>query len=104
MALLKKYWSSLSSEPMTEGAIRAQHRPEKHFKFYVNRMEAGKSFTTKAGHDFVLYVMAGSCKTSLEGIEITLSASELIMLEKGTYHFDVQGDEELKIMKVFRLV
>ena len=79
------------------------HQPQKKFKFYINTIEAGKSFTTNAGHEFVLYVLAGSCKTSLEGIELTLSASELIALEKGSYVFEVLGGEELKIMKVFSL-
>lgn len=101
--MIKKYWSSVSAEPISEEAIRALHHPQKKFKFYVNTIEAGKSFTTNAGHEFVLYVLAGSCKTSLEGIELTLSAAELILLEKGAYQFDVLGDEELKIMKVFRL-
>ncbi len=101
--MIKKYWSNLSAEPISEDAIRALHQPQKKFKFYINTIEAGKSFTTNAGHEFVLYVLAGSCKTSLEGIELTLSASELIALEKGSYVFEVLGGEELKIMKVFSL-
>jgi hypothetical protein len=103
MTMVKKYWSSLSSEPISEEAIRALHQPQKKFKFYVNIVEAGKSLTTKAGHEFVLYVLSGSCKTSLEGIDLTLSASELITLEKGSYVFDVLGNEELKVIKVFSL-
>lgn len=103
MTMIKKYWSNLSAEPISEDAIRALHQPQKKFKFYINTIEAGKSFTTNAGHEFVLYVLAGSCKTSLEGIELTLSASELIALEKGSYVFEVLGGEELKIMKVFSL-
>lgn len=103
MTMVKKYWSNLSAEPISEDRIRALHQPQKKFKFYLNKIEAGKSFTTKAGHEFVLYVMNGSCKTSIEGIELTLSASEFITLEKGTYVFETLGDEELKIMKVFSL-
>ncbi|HEY8100227.1 MAG TPA: hypothetical protein VIF82_05700 [Burkholderiaceae bacterium] len=103
MTMVKKYWSNLSTEPISEEAIRALHHPQKKFKFYVNTIESGKSFTTNAGHEFVLYVLAGSCKTTIEGIELTLSASELITLEKGSYAFDVLGNEELKVMKVFSL-
>jgi hypothetical protein len=103
MTMVKKYWSNLSTEPISEDAIRALHQPQKKFKFYLNVIEAGKSFTTKAGHEFVLYVLAGRCRTSLEGHELTLSASELITLEKGSYDFEVLGDEELKIIKVFSL-
>jgi len=101
--MVKKYWSNLSTEPISEEAIRTRHQPQKKFKFYVNAVEAGKSFTTNAGHEFVLYVLAGSCKTVIEGIELTLSASEFIALEKGSYAFDVLGNEELKVMKVFSL-
>jgi hypothetical protein len=103
MTMVKKYWSNLSTEPISEEAIRALHQPQKKFKFYVNTIESGKSFTTNAGHEFVLYVLAGSCKTAIEGIDLTLSASEFITLEKGSYVFDVLSDEELKVMKVFRL-
>ncbi|MGZ3241282.1 MAG: hypothetical protein ACXWJK_13395 [Burkholderiaceae bacterium] len=103
MTMVKKYWSNLSTEPISEDAIRALHQPQKKFKLYVNTIEAGKSFTTKAGHEFVLYVLTGSCKTAIEGIDQTLSASEFITLEKGSYAFDVLGDEELKVMKVFSL-
>lgn len=104
MTQQKKHWSSITNEPMTESAIRAQHQPQKHYKFYVNKIEPEKGFTTKAGHEFVLYVMTGRCSTSLEGLPLVLSACEFITLEKGTYQFEVMGDEELKIMKVFRLI
>ncbi|MGZ5789850.1 MAG: hypothetical protein ACXWJF_10400 [Burkholderiaceae bacterium] len=103
MTMVKKSWSSLSAEPISEEAIRALHQPQKKFKFYVNTVEPGKNMTTKAGHEFVLYVLSGICKTSLEGLELTLSASELITFEKGSYVFDVLGDQELKVMKVFSL-
>jgi hypothetical protein len=104
MAMVKKSWSNLAAGPISEEAIRALHQPNKKFKFYVNKVEPGKSLTTRAGHEFVLYILNGSCRTSLEGLELTLSASELITLEKGTYVFDVLGDEELKVMKVFSLL
>ena len=101
--MFKKYWSTLSTEPISEGAIRALHQPQRKFKFYINTIEAGKNFTTKAGHEFVLYVLTGSCKTAIEGVDLTLSASEFITFEKGSYVFDVSGGEELKVMKVFSL-
>ena len=101
MSMLKKNWSDISTESISENAIRALHIPQENFKIYVNTYEAGKSFPTKAGHAFVLYVLTGSCKTTLDGSEVTLNASEFIALEKGSYGFDVVGNENLKLVKVF---
>lgn len=103
MNILKKNWRDISTGPMTEEAIHALHLPPENFKMYVNTYEAGTSFPTKAGHAFVLYVLAGSCQTSLDGNELTLSAAEFITLEKGLYAFDVVGNEDLKLVKVFSL-
>jgi hypothetical protein len=103
MKMVKISWSTLSEQPISEEAIRALHQPQKRYKFYVNKIEPGKSLPTKAGHDFVLYVLTGSCKISVDGIEMILSSSESISLEKGAYLFEALGDEQLKIMKVFSL-
>jgi len=103
MTMVKKYWSSLSTEPMSEEAIRALYQPQKDFKFYLNTVEPGKSLSTKGAHAFDLYVLTGSCKTSIEGIELHLAAQEMITLEKGSYEFEVVGDTELRLIKVFSL-
>ena len=97
----KQNWSDISTAPISEAAIRALHVPAENFKVYVNTHEAGTHFTAKAGHAFVLYVVAGSCKTTLDDSEVSLQASELIALEKGSYAFDVVGNEALTIVKVF---
>jgi quercetin dioxygenase-like cupin family protein len=99
----KRNWSDISAEPISEQAIRTLHSPQKNYKLYVNTYEAGKSFSANAGHAFVLYVLAGSCKTTLEGKEVSLHASEFVTLEKGSHAFDVSGKEELKLVKVFSL-
>jgi quercetin dioxygenase-like cupin family protein len=103
MSMIKNSWSDISAVSISEEAIRALYLPPEDFKVYVNAYEPGKSFPTKAGHVFVLYVLAGSCKTTLEGNEVTLLASEFITLEKGAYTFEVVGNETLKLMKVFSL-
>ena len=101
--MITKNWSDISSDPISEETIRALHRPQENFKLYTNTYEAGKSFFAKAGHAFVLYVLTGSCKTTVGESEVTLRPSEFITLEKGTYAFDVLGSEELKLVKVFSL-
>ena len=103
MTMVKKYWTDISSEPISEEAIRALHQPNKHFKFYINTVEPGKSLNTNAGHEFMLYILAGTCKTSLEGIELILSSAEYITFEKGSYVFEADGDVDLKLVKVFSL-
>lgn len=101
MSMVKKYWADISKEPISEEAIRTLHTPQKAYKFYLSTVEAGKHFPTKASHEFTLYILAGSCTTLLDGIALTLSASEFISLEKGSYEFDVTGNSELKVLKVF---
>jgi len=103
MNMIKKNWSDLSAATISEEAIRALHQPQENFKIYVNTYEAGQSVPAKAGHAFVLYVLAGSCKIALDGSDVTLSAAEWIRLEKGAYTFDVVGKEELQLVKVFSL-
>ena len=103
MNMNTKNWSDISSDPISEEAIRALHLPQEHFKLYVNTHEPETCFSAKAGHGFVLYVLAGSCKTTVGESEVTLHAAELITLEKGIYEFDVLGSEQLKLMKVFGL-
>lgn len=103
MNMIKKSWTDRSAESISEEAIRALHQPQENFKIYVNSYEAGTSVPAKAGHGFVLYVLAGSCKITGDGAEVSLSAAEWISLEKGVYTFDVVGNEALKLVKVFSL-
>lgn len=103
MDMIKRNWSDTSAAPISEEAIRAMHGPQGNARIYVNTYEAGTSFTTRAGHAFVLYVLAGRCKTTLDGVEVTLSAAECMNLEKGSYEFTVAGNEQLKLAKVFSL-
>jgi hypothetical protein len=46
-------------------------------------------------------VQSGSCKTSVDGGELTLNGGEFIALDKATYAFDVVGDHQLTLLKVF---
>ncbi len=103
MNMIQRNWSDISTESISESAIRAAHQPAENFKIYVNTYVAGKSFPTKAGHAFVLYVLTGSCKTMVDGTEVSLSASQWINLKKGSYTFDAGDEQELKLVKVFSL-
>lgn len=103
MKLNTQNWSDISSDPISEEAIRALHLPQENFKLYVNTHESGTRFSSKAGHAFVLYVLAGECKITVDESEVDLHAAEFIALEKGSYEFEVLGKEQLKIMKVFSL-
>jgi glyoxylate utilization-related uncharacterized protein len=97
----KQNWSDISTEAMTEAAIRGQHLPEENFKLYLNTYEAGQQFALKAGHEFLLYVVAGACKTRLDGAELRLNESEFVSMDAGSYAFEVLGTESLQLVKVF---
>lgn len=97
----KQNWSEKSAEAISEDAIRALHVPADNFKLYVNSYEAAQQFAIKAGHEFILYVLSGACKTRLDGLEVRLNAGEYISIDAGSYAFEVLGDEALQLVKVF---
>lgn len=97
----KQNWSDVSDEPISEEAIRALHVPEESFKLYTNTHAAGEQFTIKAGHAFVLYVLAGECKTTIDGLLLQLAAGEFVFLDKGAYQFKATGSEDLRVVRVF---
>ncbi len=96
-------WTGISTDPISEEAIRAVHLPHENFKLYLNTHDAETRFTVNAGHAFVLYVLTGSCKTMVDGSEVIMHSSEFINLDKGSYTFDVLDDQQLKLVKVFSL-
>lgn len=98
---LKQNWSDISTLAFSEEAIRALHVPAENFKLYLNAYEAGQQFAIKAGHDFVLYVLSGACKTSIDGKELRLSAAELVAMDAGSYAFEALGTDPLQLVKVF---
>ena len=98
---LKQNWSDKSTLPFSEEAIRSLHVPAENFKVYLNAYEAGQQFAIKAGHDFVLYVLTGACKSSIDGKELRLSATESVSMDAGSYAFEALGTEALQLVKVF---
>lgn len=99
--ILKQNWSDASADPISEEAIRALHVPQEEYKVYVNEYEAGQPFTIKAGHDFVLYALAGACKTTVSGQIVQLNAGEFIFLAKGAYQFGAVGSQAVQLVRVF---
>jgi glyoxylate utilization-related uncharacterized protein len=98
---LKQNWSEKSTSAISEEAVRAVNTPAENFKFYANAYELGQQFAIKAGHEFTLYVIAGACKTSIDGKELRLSSSEFVAMAAGSYAFEAIGTEALQLMKVF---
>ena len=101
---LKQNWSEISSSPISEEAIHAANIPAENFKFYANAYELGQQFAIKAGHDFTLYVIAGACKTSIDGEELRLITAEFASMAAGSYAFEAIGTEGLQLLKVFSRV
>lgn len=100
----KQNWSDKSAEAISEDAIRALHVPLDNFKLYSNSYAAAQQFAIKAGHEFILYVLSGACKTRLDGLEVRLNAGELISMDAGSYAFEVLGNEPVQLIKVFSRV
>lgn len=98
---LKQSWAETSTSPISEDAIRAVNIPAENFKFYANAYESGQQFAIKAGHDFTLYIIAGACKTSIDGKELRLATAEFVPMAAGSYAFEAIGSEGLQLMKVF---
>jgi hypothetical protein len=101
--MVKQNWSDISSEPISEEAVRALHLPAEKYRLYPNSYGPGVSFPTTVGQPVVLYVLQGRCKYKLGDREVTLQASEFVPLEKGSYSFEVLGSAGVKLVKVFKL-
>jgi hypothetical protein len=98
---VKQNWSDKSTSIISEEAIRAVNTPAENFKFYANAYELGQQFAIKAGHEFTLYIIAGACKTSIDGKELRLGTAEFVSMSAGSYAFEAIGTEGLQILKVF---
>jgi mannose-6-phosphate isomerase-like protein (cupin superfamily) len=98
--MMKQKWSDISDEPISEEGVRGLHVPEDIYKFDSESHQAGQTFTAKAGNDFVLYILKGACKTTVNGNLLQLAAGEFLFLGKGAYQFKSIGSEDVKLMRV----
>ncbi len=98
--MMKQKWSDVSEEAISEEGIRGLHVPEEIYSFVSETHPATQSFTVKAGNDFVLYVLQGACKTTLEGKLLQLSAGEFFFFSKGAYQFKSTGTGDVHLMRV----
>ncbi|MES2933645.1 MAG: hypothetical protein V4805_09180 [Pseudomonadota bacterium] len=98
---ITKNWSDVSADPISEDAIRALHQPAAHFSVYANVYGSGEKFTLKAGHNFVLYVLIGACRSSIDGQDVQVEAGQLMALDMGSYQFEAVGADGVRLVKVF---
>ena len=98
--MMKQKWSDVSEDAISEEGIRGLHVPEEIYAFASETHPAAQSFTIKAGDDFVLYVLEGACKTTLEGNLLQLSAGDFFFFGKGAYQFKSAGKDAVRLMRV----
>jgi mannose-6-phosphate isomerase-like protein (cupin superfamily) len=98
--MMKQKWSDVSDEAVSEEGIYALHVPQEMYKFESDTWPAGQAFTVKAGNDFVLYVLGGACKTTLNGQLLQLEAGEFLFLGKGAYQFKPTGTADVRLICV----
>ncbi|MDQ9171839.1 hypothetical protein Q8A64_15605 [Oxalobacteraceae bacterium R-40] len=98
--MMKQKWSDVSDEAISEEGIYALHVPEEMYKFETDTYPAGQAFTVKAGNDFVLYVLNGTCKTTVDGQLLQLEAGEFLFFGKGAYQFKSTGAADVRLMRV----
>jgi glyoxylate utilization-related uncharacterized protein len=98
--MMKQKWSDVSDEPISEEAVRAMHVPEEIYTFDAQTQQAGQSFTLKAGNDFILYVLSGACKTTMDGNLLQLAAGEFLFLGKGAYQFKSDSAGDVRLVRV----
>ncbi len=94
---MKQKWSD---EPMSEEGIRAMHVPADLYKFDAETHRAGQSFTVKAGNDFILYLLQGTCRTTVNGNLVQLGSGEFMFIGKGAYQFKPFGTDEVRLVRV----
>lgn len=101
--MVKQDWSILSTEQISEKAIRALYSPPEIYRIYPNRYDAGVTFPTTVARPHVVHILEGSCKYKQGNREVVLEASEFVSLEKGSYSFEVLGSSPVSLVKVFKL-
>lgn len=98
--ILKQNWSDVSDEPISEEGVHAMHVPKELYKFEAETHGSGQSFTVKGSNDFILYVVHGICKTTVDGNLLQLAAGEFVFLGKGAYQFKSTGTEDVRVVYV----
>ena len=89
-------------EPMTEATVRTMHSSIDKFRIIKRQYKKGARFSgsMRAGR---CYVLEGECRYIFEGIEIDIPATQYADLEQGSYDFEVLGDANVVLIKVWNL-
>lgn len=95
-------WDIDTNGPMTEDRIRALHVPQAWHRVSKRQFPAGARFPTSTRDGFA-YVLQGRCRYTRNGASVELAAGEFGRISEGTYQFEVLGDDELIIVKAWKL-
>ena len=103
--IIKHNWTEISNEPISEAIIRTLYlsTDEYVYRFSPHKYDANVRFPGTAGLPFVVYVLNGECKFQWGKLEVILNASEFSNIPKGDYRFEVLGNAEVSLMKVFKI-
>lgn len=104
MDMHKQNWSDVSGEGMSIDAIRSMHSPSDGYRVSPAKYEPRKIFPVAIGYPLTVYVLRGVCTYRLDEQELTLRSGEFSSFAKGSYEFEVVGDEEVQIVTVFQLL
>jgi len=103
MDMHKQEWSKVSDEMISIDAIRNLYSPSGNYRVSPTKYEPRAIFPIVIGHPLTVYVVRGGCKYRLDGQELTLRSGDFSSFAKGSYEFEVVGDEEVQIVTVFQL-
>ena len=101
MSFIIKKWSALSTNPISEAAIRSLYPPEKKYRVSAYKYPPGASFSNAVGLQHLVFVVEGKFKYAGEGDEIIVGEAEFVSVEVGKYTCKVIGDMPVRLVKVF---
>lgn len=103
MDMHKQNWADVSGDVISIDAIRNMYSPSDGYRVSPTKYEPRKIFPVVIGYPLTVYVVRGGCKYRLDEQELTLRSGEFSSFAKGSYEFEVVGDEEVQIVTVFQL-
>lgn len=81
-------WAELSSQPISEHAIRDKFDYQMGYRFYPNKYEKGLSIATTIGWNVRVYVIDGQCTYRTQTHNWAIKRGQFLDLTPGEYFFE----------------
>lgn len=96
-------WTEVSSEPISEKAIRALYPASKGYRHFPNAYAAGVRFGGDHSRESRVFVLEGACTYCIGDSKVTIRAGEFAELVPGAYQFEASPTHPVRLVTVYGL-